>query len=86
LNSRLFTGATAEALELSLSSPDESVCRRSVEKCREFVEFARPFGAGIIVGFLKRGATPDREQLREGFRQSLLEVAPRALEKRRYPC
>lgn len=40
------TGATAKALALSLSSLDEPVRRRSVEKCREFIEFARLFGAG----------------------------------------
>jgi D-psicose/D-tagatose/L-ribulose 3-epimerase len=74
------TGATAKALQLSLSSTDEPVRRRSVEKCLEFIEFARLFGAGVIVGFLKGGPAPDREQRRQSFRASLLEVAPRALE------
>ena len=76
------TGATAKALELSLSSPDESLRRRSVDKCLEFIEFARLFGAGVIVGFLKGGAGPDREQRRESFRTSLLEVASSALENK----
>ena len=76
------TGATAKALELSLSSLDEPVRRRSVQKCREFIEFARLFGAGVIVGFLKGGAGPDREQRCESFRTSLLEIAPRARENK----
>ena len=74
------TGATAKALELSLSSTEEAVRKRSVQKCVEFIEFARLFGAGIIVGFLKGDPGPDREQRRQSFRQSLLEVTPRALE------
>jgi len=76
------TGATAKALELSLCSPDEPVRRRSVEKCREFIEFARLFGAGVIVGFLKGRAGPDREQRRQSFRTSLLEAASSALENK----
>jgi D-psicose/D-tagatose/L-ribulose 3-epimerase len=76
------TGATAKALGLSLSSPDESVRRRSVEKCLEFIEFVRRFGAGLILGFLKGGPGPEREQRRQSFRTSLLEVAPSALEKK----
>jgi len=73
------TGAAAKAFELSLSSADEPVRRRSVEKCLEFIEFGRLFGAGVIVGFLKGGPGPDREQRRQRFQASLLEVAPRAL-------
>ncbi len=76
------TGATAKALDLSLSSPDETVRRRSVDKCLEFIDFADLFGAGVIVGFLKGGASPEREQRRESFRTSLLEIAPRALENK----
>ena len=75
------TGATAKALELSLSSPDEPVRRRSVDRCLEFVDFARLFGAGVIVGFLKGGAGSDLEKRRESFRSSLLEIARRAREK-----
>jgi sugar phosphate isomerase/epimerase len=74
------TGATAKVLDLSLSSTDESVRKRSVDKCLEFIEFARFFNAGVIAGFLKGGTGPDREQRRQSFRTSLLEVAPRALQ------
>lgn len=76
------TGATAKALELSLCSPDELLRRRSVDKCLEFIDFARLFGAGVIVGFLKGGAGPDREQRRESFRTSLLEISPRVRENK----
>jgi sugar phosphate isomerase/epimerase len=74
------TGATAKTLQLSLSSTDEKVRRRSAERCVEFIEFARLFGAGVIVGFLKGGPGADRDARRKSFRTSLEEINPKSLE------
>jgi sugar phosphate isomerase/epimerase len=75
------TGATAKAFGLSLSSTDEKVRQVSVRRCVEFIEFARLFDAGVIVGFLKGGPGPDPEDRHRSFEASLQEVASRALEK-----
>lgn len=79
--SMLASGLTAKRLGLSLSHDSESIRRRSVEKCREMIDWVCGSGAGIILGFLKGGVAPDARGARERFAQSLAEILRRAKEK-----
>jgi D-psicose/D-tagatose/L-ribulose 3-epimerase len=76
--SMLATGLTAKHLELSLSHPDDSVRRRSIEMCREMIDWVAGSTAGIIVGFLKGGIARDAEEARKRFSQSLAQIIPYA--------
>ena len=76
--SMLATGLTAKRLELSLSHPDESVRRRSIEICREMIDWVAGSTTGIIVGFLKGGVARDAEEARKRFSQSLAQIIPYA--------
>ena len=78
--SMLASGLTAKKLGLSLSSPDEGIRRRSVEKCRQMIDWVGGSQAGVILGFLKGGVAPDPKAARERFAGSLAEVLPRARE------
>jgi len=64
----ITTGQAAGIEGLSLSSPDESVRERAVARIKAHMEFARPFGAVVIVGSL-RGADGDRRLLVESLRE-----------------
>jgi D-psicose/D-tagatose/L-ribulose 3-epimerase len=78
------TGFSAKRQGLSLSSPDEGVRLRSVERTRAFIDFASSLDAGVIVGFLKGGPAADseaREAARTAFVASLAAIAPRAAEQ-----
>jgi D-psicose/D-tagatose/L-ribulose 3-epimerase len=72
------TGYTARNEGLSLSSGDEKIRLRSVERSLAFIDFAARLKAGLIVGFLKGGPDPDREEARRRFADSLARLAPRA--------
>jgi sugar phosphate isomerase/epimerase len=76
------SGATAKAEGLSLSHEDEAMRSASIRRCIELVDFASEFDAGVIVGFLKGGASPDRERAKVRFGDSLsrLEAHVRAKE------
>ncbi len=76
--SMLATGLTAKRFGLSLSDPDEDVRRRSVAMCREMIDWAAAFRAGLIIGFLKGGVSPDLAGARSRFRESLVQVIPAA--------
>ena len=65
------SGATAKAEGRSLSDGDEGVRGASIERCKELVDYAAEFGAGVIVGFLKGGVSPDPEGARRRFRDSI---------------
>ncbi len=80
--SMLATGLTARRLELSLSSADEGVRSTSVAVCRELIDWIDNRTTGLIIGFLKGGQSPDREQARRRFARSLAEILPRAEERR----
>ncbi len=62
----ITTGQAAAKEELSLSSPDEKVRRRAVERIQAHMQFAKSFGAVVIVGSL-RGADGDMELLVESL-------------------
>jgi len=70
------TGGTAKAEGLSLSSLDEGVRQASVQRCIEFVDFAHEAGAGVIVGYLKGGVSPEPARARECFVDSLARIEP----------
>jgi len=65
------SGATANTEGLSLSHLDERVWSASVERCRELLDFAALFGAGLIVGFFKGGLSADPDGARERFREAV---------------
>lgn len=74
------SGATAKAEDLSLSSPEQRVVKKSVARCREFIRFAEYFSAGVIIGFLKGPAVADLERARSRFGNSLQQIAETARE------
>jgi D-psicose/D-tagatose/L-ribulose 3-epimerase len=76
--SMLATGLTAKRLGLSLSHPEEDVRRRSVDKCREMIDWAAAARAGIIIGFLKGGVSPDPAGSQARLRESLELLVPYA--------
>lgn len=65
------SGATAKAEGRSLSDEDDTVRADSIRRCKELVDYAAEFGAGVIVGFLKGGVSPDGEEARQRFRDSI---------------
>jgi sugar phosphate isomerase/epimerase len=64
----ITTGQAAAKEGLSLSSPDEKIRRRAVERIQAHMQFAKSFGAVVIVGSL-RGADGDIELLIESLRE-----------------
>jgi D-psicose/D-tagatose/L-ribulose 3-epimerase len=76
------SGVSAKALGLSLSHEDPQVRRKTVEKSRQFIEFAQKMEVGIIVGFLQGGPAQDVEGARRRFRETLAEIAPYAQKRR----
>jgi sugar phosphate isomerase/epimerase len=64
----ITTGQAAGLEGLSLSSPDEKVRRRAVERIQAHMQFAKSYGAVVIVGSL-RGADGDMELLLESLRE-----------------
>ena len=64
----ITTGQAAGLEGLSLSSPDEKVRRRAVERIQAHMQFAKSFGAVVIVGSL-RGADGGTELLTEALRE-----------------
>ena len=77
----LASGLTAKTFKLSLSANNETIRKKSVTKCHEMIDFVAGTDAGIIIGFLKGGQTPDMAKARELFAQSLAEIAPYAATK-----
>ncbi|MDO4267534.1 MAG: sugar phosphate isomerase/epimerase family protein [Eubacteriales bacterium] len=71
----IATGAYAKAHDLSLSSPDPMVRRRSIEGCKENIRYAAEFGAGVIIGFLKNSdPSTDRNSAAEWLEESLSQI------------
>jgi D-psicose/D-tagatose/L-ribulose 3-epimerase len=70
------SGATAKAEDLSLSHHDDQIRSASIQRCQELVDFSSELGAGIIVGFLKGGISPNRVRARELFINSLGRLEP----------
>jgi D-psicose/D-tagatose/L-ribulose 3-epimerase len=75
---RFASGLTAKTLSLSLSAADEDTRQRSVAACRGMVAALAGTGVGIILGFMKGPAVPDREGARSRFSRSLAAIAPDA--------
>ena len=76
------SGLSAKTFGLSLSHEDREIRIKTVEKSREFIDFAQSMDVGIIVGFLQGGPSPDIDVSRERFRETLAEIAPYAQEKK----
>ncbi len=76
--SMFATGFTAKTEGLSLASTDENKRTRSVRRAKEFLSFAKQFGAGIIAGFLKGAAGETSEAHREALKRSIAEVSEEA--------
>jgi len=72
------TGGTAKASGLSLAAEVEEKRALAIEKCLGFIEFAREFDAGIIIGFLKGGTATDKNRALRLFSKSLKSIAPHA--------
>lgn len=64
----ITTGQAAGKEGLSLSSFDDKVRARAIARIKAHMEFARPFGAVVIVGLLQ-GAAGDRSLLVESLRE-----------------
>ncbi len=76
------SGLSAKTFGLSLSHEDREIRKKTVEKSREFIDFAQNMDVGIIVGFLQGGVAADIDGSRERFRDTLAEIAPYAQEKK----
>lgn len=72
------TGGTAKASGLSLAAEVEEKRALAIEKCLGFIDFAREFEAGIIIGFLKGGTAADKSRARRLFTESIESIAPHA--------
>ncbi len=75
------SGLTAKTYGLSLSSRDPEVRQRSVERCRDMLDFVKGSGAGIIIGFLKGEAVKEKELAKAHFSESLVQLNPDIAEK-----
>jgi sugar phosphate isomerase/epimerase len=75
------SGATAKAEARSLSDDDQKARLASVRRCMELVDFAAEFGAGIIIGYMKGGPTPNRERATHQFADSLSRLDPYVRER-----
>lgn len=76
--SMLATGRTAQRLGLSLSAADDEVRERSVAVCRELVDWIGDGTTGLIIGFLKGGVSPNRQEAARRFADSLSQIVPQA--------
>ncbi len=79
--SMLATGLTAKRFGLSLSDPEEDARQKSVDRCREMIDWAAAVRAGLIIGFLKGGVSPDPAGARTRLRKSLEQIVPFASER-----
>lgn len=64
----LATGQAAGKEGLSLSTPDDKVRNRTIQRIKDHMRFARGFGAVVIVGTL-RGVNGDKNLLVESLRE-----------------
>ena len=67
----ITTGQAAGKEGLSLSTPDDPVRNRAIERIKAHMCFAKPFDAVVIVGLL-RGADGDRKLLVESLKECAL--------------
>lgn len=72
------SGLAAKMRGLSLSSPAPSVRARSVEACRQYIDYVQGHDVGIIIGFLKGGPAQDAERARIDFLASMRQIAAHA--------
>jgi sugar phosphate isomerase/epimerase len=75
------SGLTAKTEQLSLSSEDPAVRKRSVRRCQDMIDFVEGTGAGIIVGFLKGGVTQQKQHASDHFKETLQAISPYAADK-----
>ena len=74
------SGLTAKTYGLSLSSDERDIRQRAVNKCLEIIDFVAGTEAGIILGFFKGGPGSGVQEARARFRDSLVQLIPRAEE------
>jgi len=72
------SGLSAKINQLSLSSANEDIRKKSVDECIEYIEFASKFDAGVILGFIKGGVVSDKSQAKDYFIDSLQKLVHHA--------
>jgi sugar phosphate isomerase/epimerase len=77
----LASGAAAKTSGLSLSHESLDIRDESVRRSLNFIDFAAEFEAGVIIGFLKGGISPDVTRARDYFKISIGKLESRAGEK-----
>ena len=75
------SGAAAKTSGLSLSHESLDIRDESIRRCLDFIDFAAEFEAGVIIGFLKGGISPDITRARDNFKISIGKLESRAGEK-----
>lgn len=74
------SGLTAKTFDISLSSTDEGVRGRAVEKARQMISLIKGTGAGIIFGFMKGPGGQEKAAAAKQFQTSLGELVDAAVE------
>lgn len=72
------TGAAAKAGNFHLSSNDNQIRKKAIEKCNLYIEYASVFKAGIILGFMKGPKIEDKKQANELFIDSISKIENQA--------
>ena len=73
------SGALAKKHNLSLSHTDRDLRLKAVKTCRNIIEYAAEFKAGVILGFMKGAAGGDREKAKKNFQESIGALSQDAL-------
>jgi sugar phosphate isomerase/epimerase len=76
------SGLTAKTFDLSLSTEDENVRKKSIIKCKEIIDFVAGTNIGVIIGFLKGTVAANVYQAEKLFKQSLTEISSYVSEKK----
>lgn len=74
--SMFASGLTAKTLGLSLSSLDDTLRARSVERCKAMLDWVSGSEAGVVLGFLKGPKSEEPARARSAFKESIDEIAP----------
>lgn len=75
------TGGSAKHFGLSLSSADENLRQKSIEKCKAYIHFSAQLNAGVILGFVKGGPAADKKEAVDRFKDSIGQIETLAREK-----
>lgn len=72
---KIATGATARAEGLSLCCADENLRTKTVERCRQFIEFASETGSDVIFGSIKGLENIPKKQATLNLEESLNKIS-----------